>query len=134
MCKSNDEPPMKMDLKNDKFEDIIIDINKDKKEKICFTNERWKPYIGDVEELNNSNEEEENENEDEDKISQEDQEKIDKLNEEIKNKVEKKNILNEKIREIEDKMDTMKKILNIDVSEQEYLNDLSKKVNEENIN
>ena len=134
MCKSNDEPPMKMDLKNDKFEDIIIDINKDKKEKICFADERWKPYIGDVEELNNSNEEEENENEDEDKISQEDQEKIDKLNEEIKNKVEKKNILNEKIREIEDKMDTMKKILNIDVSEQEYLNDLSKKVNDENIN
>ena len=50
-----------------------------------------------------------------------------KIKENIKNKEAKINDLREKIRDIKDKIDIMQKILNIDVSEQDYLKDLSQK-------
>ena len=127
MCKS-EENIEKVDLKNDKFEDITISINEKKKENIRFDTNRWRVALGDKFDSRREEEEnEENEEDEEDEYENEDQGEINKLNDDIKNKEAKINDLREKIRDIKDKIDIMQKILNIDVSEQDYLKELSQK-------
>ena len=129
MCKSEEEVE-KVDLKNDKFEDLTITINANNKENIRFDENRWRPAIGDRKD-NKSNGEDENEenedNEEEEDFEKENQEEIIKLNDDIEKKKTKLEDLEQKIEEIKNKIDTMNKILNIDVSEKEYLKDLSQK-------
>ena len=57
----------------------------------------------------------------------EETDKINALNEEKEKKEKKIADLSEKIKEIETKIETMKKILTIDVSEQDYIKELAKK-------
>ena len=129
MCKSEEEIE-KVDLKEDKFDDITITINEKRKENIRFERDRWRAAIGDKKESRVDEEEnEENEDNEEEEYEKEDQAEIDKLNDDIKTKEAKIEDLKEKIRAIKDKIDTMHKILNIDVSEQEYLKDLAQKAN-----
>ena len=123
MCKSGDEELPKVDLKKD-FESITISVNEEKNENIKFENNKWTPLIGVL--PKSVYVEEENEDED-DEINEEDQEKINIFKEEIEKKKEKKEELKQKIRNINEKIDLMEKILNVDVSEQEYIKDLTAK-------
>ena len=58
--------------------------------------------------------------------------RIDQIQKDNDYKKDKITELNEKIKEIEDKLNIMRKILNIDVSEQEYLKELTDKLKEQN--
>lgn len=125
MCKSSDNEVPKVELKKD-FEEISIVVNEEKNENIKFDNNKWTPVLGvlpksiyDVEDSKIEDEE--------DEINEEDQEKINILKEEVEKRMKKKEDLNQKIRDIEEKIELMKKILNVDVSEQEYIKDLAGK-------
>ena len=132
---SSDDKVEKIDLANDKFEDIEIRVNDT--EKIKFDLKKWMPCLKNkdysVIEEKGSEEEEEDDDEEEEKVNEEDQKRINDLKQEIETRKKKEEELKEKIREIEDKIELMKKILNIDVSEQQYVKDLSKKVVNEEI-
>ena len=133
MCKSSNDQPQKIDLTNDKFEDIKIHVNDT--ESIEFDVKKWKPTIGKKQSVMSNITEEENDEESEKEGSQDNDEQdkkiIDSLKNDIREKDEKIEDLKNKIEEVKSKIEIMKKILNIDVSEQEYVADLTKKVNEE---
>ena len=125
MCKSNDEPPIKIDLQKESFEEININLNN--KDEIIFKKKEWLPSISTK--INSNGEEDENEEKEDDENQEtENQEKIKNLKKEINDREIKKNNLKEKLRLVEDKIEEMEKILIIDMSEQNYLNDLSNKL------
>ena len=128
MCLSSDDKPIKIDLKDDKFEDINIHVNEN--ESIQFDLKKWEPAIG---KGHSDINEEEEDNEEDEKMNEEDQKKCESLKKDITSREKKRGDLKEKIREIEEKLEMMKKILNRDVSEQQYVKDLSKKVVNEEI-
>ena len=127
---SSDDKPLKIELKDVKFEDINIYVNEN--ESIKFDLKKWMPAIGKGRPvLNEEESEEEEDNGEDEKMNEEDQKKVESLKKDITSRENKIEELKEKIREIEDKLEMMKKILNIDVSEQQYVKDLSKKDKEE---
>ena len=133
MCKSSNEEVQKVDLREDKYDEINIQVND--QESIEFDVKKWKPVFGKkttsvmsniIEEENDEqSEKEESQDKEEDKTI------IDNLQKQIEVKDEKIKDLEQKIQEVNDKIETMHKILSIDVSEQNYVNELTKKVNEE---
>ena len=125
MCKSNNEPP-KADLPIN-FQDIKFRVNEN--DVILCNQNKWMYENVGNEGVSRSirrkasgedNNLEENSN-------------IKSLNKEIENKDNRIKELESKIKEIDDKIATMNKILNIDVSEQEYVKELSDKINKEKI-
>ena len=121
MCKSNNEPP-KADLTT-KFDDIKFVVN-DNDVIVCNQNRWMYENIGNggiSRSIRKSVNEEEN--------NEENNEMIKSLKKEIEDKNSRIDELNNKINEIEAKIQTMNKILNIDVSEQEYVKELSNKIN-----
>ena len=133
MCKSSNDQPQKIELKPDDFDEIKIRVNDT--ESIEFDVKKWKPIIGKktTSVMSNITEEENDEQseKEESQDNEEDKKIIESLQNDIREKDEKIEDLQKKIKEVDDKIEIMKKILNIDVSEQEYVADLTKKVNEE---
>ena len=131
---SSDDKVEKIDLTNDKFEDIEIHVNDTEKIKLGL--KKLMPYLKNkyysvIDEK--ESEEEEDDDEEEEKVNEEDQKRIDDLKQEIETRKKKANELEVRIRKVDDKIDEMKKILKIDVIEQQYVKDLSKKVVNEEI-
>ena len=127
MCKSSDENVERVELGKDNFGEISIMVNEAKRENIKFDKDKWVPGLGILAKSERFEEEEKEEDDEEEQINDEDQDKINALNEEKEKKEKKIADLSEKIKEIETKIETMKKILTIDVSEQDYIKELAKK-------
>ena len=128
----SDSKPEEINLAKEKFDKININLNKS--ESIEFKDYYWIPKISNKSELSRITEqksEEENGDEGNNDNKEEEQRQIRKLQEEMKNQDEKIEDLNEKIKEIDEKIEIMKRILNIDVSEQEYVKYLSNQKNNE---
>ena len=124
MCKSSDDNVERVELNKDNFGELSIMVNEEKRENIKFDKDKWVAGLGI---LAKSERFEKEEDDEEEQIDDEAQDKINALNEEIEKKKKKKDDLESKIKEIKEKLETMEKILKIDVSEQEYVKDLSKK-------
>ena len=126
MCKSNSEPP-EANLETD-FNEIRFKVNDN--DVICCKGNNWMYKLNKSlgmsrTFMSQANEEENNQENEENK------ENIKSLEKEIEEKNIRIKELNNKIKEIDEKIKTMNKILNIDVSEQDYVKDLSDKINSE---
>ena len=125
MCDSNEEEPKKIDLQNENLDDININLNDKEKIIFKFKNSEWFPSENKAASNNKGENEEEEDEENEDEQNEDDKKKIEELKKETEDRETKKEALNKKKKEIEDKIELMKKILNIDVSEQQYVKDIS---------
>ena len=123
MCKSDNEPP-KADLEID-FKDIKFKVNDN--DVIFFNGNNWMYKMNKSLGMSRSITSHVNE----EQTNQEDEENIKNLKKEIEEKNSRIDELKNKIKEIDGKIQTMNKILNIDVSEQEYVKELSDKINNE---
>ena len=127
MCKSSDDNVERVELNKDNFGELSIMVNEEKRENIKFDKDKWVAGLGILAKSERFDEEKKEEDDEEEQIDDEAQDKINALNEEIEKKKKKKDDLESKIKEIKEKLETMEKILKIDVSEQEYVKYLAKK-------
>ena len=127
MCKSSDEPAEKVDLTQERFQDIKLILNKN--QSISFDIKGWKPLIQNSVESHLSNiPEKENEEDSFQNNKEYSKEKFEKLKEEENKKKKQKIELENKIRAVDEKIADLKKMLNVDLSEQEYVQDLCDKI------
>ena len=122
MC-CNDSAPQNVDLKSSPFEEIKLKVNN---ATLKFDD---KYHNGEFRIFDKGNPANENQNYPQLNAYQN---AVSQINKEIEDKNAKITELKDKISEIENKLGMMRKILNIDVSEQEYLKELTDKLKEQN--
>ena len=121
MC-CNDSAPQNVDLKSSPFDEIKLKVNN---ATLKFDD---KYHNGEFRIFDKGNPANENQNSQLNPY----QNDISLTNKKIEDKNAKITELKDKISEIENKLGMMRKILNIDVSEQEYLKELTDKLKEQN--
>ena len=123
MCCNDASNVKNIDLKNSKFDEIKMKVNDSTlKFDETYHNGQFRIFDKGISSNINYSSPELNEY----------QKALKQLQDEIQYKDNKISELNNKIEDIDKKMEIMEKILNIDVSEKEYINELEQKLNEQN--